>query len=387
VATDTQRRRLIVTAMKSVGIDVLACFSPTDVLLLSGYWPVMGKSIAFLKCDGTLAVVLPEDEVELAEATSDAHLIPYKPDTLKDLRPLSESLKKPGQELASHIKLDSGAIGTSLSDNSVGVSYQSVNRFRLMIGDFLEEAYPSAELFPADNLLERLRATRTPIEMEQLRVACRRARVGFDTAQKVIQAGMSENEIAAEIEAAFNRSVNGEFERSYGYFFCMSGLNSVKAAGAYARTRNRNLENGDFVMIHANTVGDGAWTDITRTYIVGTPSERQTRMMDAVQEARDAALKAIAPGVKASEVDAAARQILAERGFGSEFLHAVGHGVGFAAADANAMPRLHPKSPDVLEAGMTFNIEPAIYVEGLGGTRHCDVVACTGIGAEVLTSF
>lgn len=104
-------------------------------------------------------------------------------------------------------------------------------------------------------------------------------------------------------------------------------------------------------------------------------------------EARDAALHAAVPGAHASGIDATARDVLTRRGFGAQFLHAVGHGVGFAAADANAMPRLHPQSPDILEAGMTFNIEPAIYFKGEGGLQHCDVVACTESGAEVLTSF
>ena len=69
------------------------------------------------------------------------------------------------------------------------------------------------------------------------------------------------------------------------------------------------------------------------------------------------------------------------------FKHSTGHGVGFAAADPNALPRVHPASPDVLEKGMTFNIEPAIYIEGVGGMRHCDVVACTNVGTNVLTDF
>ncbi len=140
-------------------------------------------------------------------------------------------------------------------------------------------------------------------------------------------------------------------------------------------------------MIHANTTGDGNWTDISRTYVVGSPASKQKRMTDAITEARTAALNAISPGVTAREVDKAAREVLKRHGFGDAFKHATGHGVGFAAADPNALPRIHPLSPDILEAGMTFNIEPAIYIEGDGGMRHCDVVACTDSGAEVLTDF
>jgi Xaa-Pro dipeptidase len=167
----------------------------------------------------------------------------------------------------------------------------------------------------------------------------------------------------------------------------MSGPNSVKAAAAYARTRRRVLQKGDLVMIHANTVGDGYWTDITRTFVVDAHSSSQQRMREAITEARTAALRTVSPGAPAQAIDAAARDVLTRYGFGSRFTHPTGHGVGFAAADPEAIPRIHPKSPDVLEAGMTFNIEPAIYCDGIGGMRHCDVVACTDSGADVLTTF
>ena len=110
-------------------------------------------------------------------------------------------------------------------------------------------------------------------------------------------------------------------------------------------------------------------------------------MYDAIAEARASAIRAVAPGVPTKAIDAAAREVLTRHGFGSEFKHAVGHGVGFAAADPNAIPRMHPESPDTLQPGMTFNIEPAIYFEGDSGMRHCDVIACNETGAEVLTDF
>lgn len=120
---------------------------------------------------------------------------------------------------------------------------------------------------------------------------------------------------------------------------------------------------------------------------MGEPDTRQQQMFDAVSAARQEALSAIRPGVKAADVDAAARDILKTRGFGPHFKHSTGHGVGFSAIDANAKPRLHPKSEDVLEVGMVFNVEPAIYFDGYGGMRHCDMVLVTDSGAEVLTAF
>jgi Xaa-Pro aminopeptidase len=86
-------------------------------------------------------------------------------------------------------------------------------------------------------------------------------------------------------------------------------------------------------------------------------------------------------------VDRAAREVLAGCGLGAAFTHGTGHGVGFAAIDHHARPRLHPASDDVLMEGMTFNLEPAAYLEGRGGVRHCDLVAVHASGTELLTPF
>ena len=147
------------------------------------------------------------------------------------------------------------------------------------------------------------------------------------------------------------------------------------------------MEQGDLVLVHCNACANGYWTDITRTFTIGKADQRKLSMYTAIFEARDAAFKTIAPGRKASEVDRAARHVLEKHGFGAEFKHSTGHGIGFGAISASARPRLHPKSPDVLESGMLFNVEPAIYFEGYGGMRHCDMVAVTDGGFELLTSF
>ncbi|HZK81622.1 MAG TPA: M24 family metallopeptidase [Humisphaera sp.] len=167
----------------------------------------------------------------------------------------------------------------------------------------------------------------------------------------------------------------------------MSGSNSALAAAAYARSRAKRIEPQDLVLVHMNSYADGYWTDVTRTYVIGKPDDRRQQMFDAISAARQAALNAIRPGVKAADIDSAARNVLKARGFGPQFRHSTGHGVGFSAIDANEKPRLHPKSEDALEVGMVFNVEPAIYFEGYGGMRHCDMVAVTDSGAEVLTSF
>jgi Xaa-Pro aminopeptidase len=106
-----------------------------------------------------------------------------------------------------------------------------------------------------------------------------------------------------------------------------------------------------------------------------------------VLEAALAAHETLVPGVSASVVDAAARTVLRAHGLADCFTHSTGHGVGFSAIDGHARPRLHPASEETIQPGMTFNIEPAVYIEGVGGVRHCDMLVMSDTGPQLLTRF
>jgi Xaa-Pro aminopeptidase len=205
----------------------------------------------------------------------------------------------------------------------------------------------------------------------------------------MLRTGLTEVEAAALFRTPLSTHGTGRdnVRRADGFVWCMAGPNAARAHAAFACSSDRPLRQGDFILVHCNSYADGFWTDVTRTYFLGPPTERQRRLYEAVLAARAAALAAIRPGVRGAEVDRAARAVLEEWGHGKEFKHSTGHGVGFAAIDHNARPRLHPVSDDLLRPGMTFNVEPAVYFDGYGGLRHCDVVAVTASGVEVLTPF
>jgi Xaa-Pro aminopeptidase len=203
-----------------------------------------------------------------------------------------------------------------------------------------------------------------------------------------LRGGLTETAVAALFGAPLGETAPElHSERAGGFTFCMSGVNAAQAYAAYQRSRSSVLQPGTLALVHCNSYVDGYWTDITRTFFLGAPDERARAMYATVFDARRAAFEAVRPGVRAAEVDSAAREVIKAHGFGAQFKHATGHGVGFAAIDHNAPPRLHPKSDDVLETGMVFNIEPGIYLEDFGGLRHCDMVAVTADGAELLTPF
>ena len=334
-------------------------------------------------------MVLPEDEVDLAGRTSGASFIPYQPSTLAALTSPIEALANPLRLLLTKLGLGKAAIRIEVDEGIQPFSYASCVHFHSSLADLLQQLAPEAHYESCDSALEQMEGGKTAKELEAMRRASDIAAAGFEHAAEAIQVGRREAEVAAAVQSAFQASTQAqEVERSYGFFFCMSGPNSATASAAYARTRQREIEAGDLVMIHANTCADGYWTDITRTYIAGVaPSDRQTAIRSAIFEARKAALGAIRPGVPACDVDRAARDVMRAHGFGDAFKHSTGHGVGFAAANVNALPRIHPHSPDVLEEGMTFNVEPAAYFDGYGGMRHCDVVAVTSESARVFTEF
>jgi Xaa-Pro aminopeptidase len=388
MAVDDERNVAIVSALGNSHLHGLVCCDPTSVLLLTGYWPVLGTSVAIFAGDGSVAVIVPEDEVEIAGGSTAARIIPYKPSQMKRLECPIQALSKPiGLALASR-SLSGKTLGVELRQTMQPASYASAANFHTSLVDLLDGLCLSLKLISCHPILEPLKATKTKKEISLMQRAEDVAADGFIEAHRCITAGMRETEVAAAAQSAFDTSLKAEgLERSYGFFYCMSGPNSAKAAAAYARTRQRIIERGDLVMIHANTCADGYWTDITRTYTAGEPTERQNTIRSAITEARAKALNAIRPGVAASAVDRAARSVMTKHGFGDAFKHATGHGVGFAAVNATGLPRIHPESPDMLEEGMTFNIEPAAYFDGYGGMRHCDVVAVDSDGATVLTDY
>lgn len=369
--------------------DLIICGLPKNVLLLSGYWPVIGTSVAISFADGPVALLVPEDEEELAQGGWADEVRTFKPATLDQITTPEKAIREPLRELIGRSARPTLRIGFETGGAFEPASYAAMHSYAGTMQELLCETFPGATLIPAGQVLADLRERQTEFEIQQLRVACEIAATAFSQGSAQIRMGESELETAAHFRLPLSTSLAalGQRNRADGFAWCMSGSNSALAAAAYARSRSKRIEPKDLLLIHINSYADGYWTDVTRTYVIGKPDDRQQRMFDAISAARQAALNAIRPGAKAADVDKAARDVLKTRGFGPQFKHSTGHGVGFSAIDADAQPRLHPKSNDTLQAGMVFNVEPAIYFAGYGGMRHCDMVAVTDSGAEVLTPF
>jgi len=378
---DAERVARVRNALEAARLDALVCAMPAHVRMLSGYWPVTGASIALFTREGAVALVVPEDECEFARQGWADPIVTYSPASLGNLRGLGDILPEPLQTVCRAAGLtENSSIGIESGAEFDPSTYAS----NLNWGGLLESLLPQLKKTDATPLMVDLKAVLTGPELDGLRRACSIAACAFRDVNSAVQPGAREYEAAALLRSRLNRGlIDGR--RSGGFAWCMSGPNAALAYRAYQLTGDREFEAGDHVLLHCNSYYAGMWTDVTRTVSLDRSKNEDIRA--AISDARSAAISAVRPGVEAREVDHAAREVLEHRGFGKQFRHATGHGVGFAAINHNAKPRIHPLSHDLLESGMVFNIEPAVYIEGVCGMRHCDMVAVTPGGAELLTRF
>jgi Xaa-Pro dipeptidase len=367
-------------------IDLLVCALPANVLMLSGYWPAVGTGVAVAFAAGRISLLIPEDEEDLAQTGWADDIHTFRPGSLQTVETCAVAIREPLKQL---VNAASGRIGFESAETSEPGSYAAIHLYQGSMPALLAECFPKAAIIPGDDVLGELRARKSSLEIQRLRTACEIAGEAFSKGAASVVPGATEVEVAEAFRAPLSAGIvsHPDVQRSDGYAWCMSGANSALAAAAYARSRAKKIESGDLVLIHCNSYADGYWTDVTRTFCASEPDGRQRNLFDAVFQARQAALDTVGPGVSAAAVDNAAREILRERGFGPAFKHSTGHGVGFGAISADSLPRLHPASADILEPGMVFNMEPAVYFENYGGIRHCDMVAVTSGGYELLTPF
>ena len=371
LSQDRERVRRIQEALSDSLFSALICSLPKHVLMLTGYWPVVGTSIAVVTKDCPTYLIVPQDEEKLARKSHADRILTFQPGSLDKLTTAAEEVRAPLRQVLDEIHLPAGAIGSDIGGHVEPASYAATHFYGSSVQRLVRELAPDCHLHNAEELLAKLRSSLTPAEIERVQLACSLAAEAFRAGASELRAGITEMQAADAFHSALNTipSSSEDIERKQAFFYCMSGANSALADAAYARSRERVLRPGDLVMIHCNSAVDGFWTDITRTYIAGSPDRKQEEIYAAIFEARAAALSIIQPGKPAADVDRAARDVLTKRGLGKQFTHQTGHGVGFDAISHTARPRLHPKSPDVLEADMVFNIEPAVYIDGFGGLR------------------
>lgn len=240
----------------------------------------------------------------------------------------------------------------------------------------LKKSVDGAELVAVRDVVEKHRMTKTPDEIDAVVLAQRIAEKVFDDILGLLHEGISERDVALEIDYRFRK---GGGERSAFDTIVAFGENSSKP---HAKPSERRLKYGDIVLFDMGTVIDGYASDMTRTVVFGEPDNTLRLVYRTVLEAQNAAIEAIMAGKICSDIDHVARNIIVGMGYGEQFIHTLGHGVGL---DIHESPRFSSRDTTVLEPGMIMTVEPGIYLPGWGGVRIEDMVAVTGSGCENLT--
>jgi Xaa-Pro aminopeptidase len=231
---------------------------------------------------------------------------------------------------------------------------------------------------PTTDLVERLRASKEPREVDSIRLAGVIATSALERTLGELRAGLTENEVAGMLEQNLRNA------GSDGFPFSTIVASGERSALPHARAGSRPIAPGDFVLLDFGAVYEGYCADVTRTVVVGRASERQRDVYEAVKEANERARSLIAPGMTGQQADAIARNALTARGFGEAFGHGLGHGLGIEVHEA---PRLSRVAEGHLPEGAVVTIEPGVYLPGWGGVRIEDDVHLVNGGAVLLTEF
>ncbi|MDW7740185.1 MAG: Xaa-Pro peptidase family protein [Bacillota bacterium] len=232
------------------------------------------------------------------------------------------------------------------------------------------------ELVAVETSAEELRMVKDEKELELLSRAAELLDRAFGYLLEIIRPGMTEQELALELEIYLLKS--GAEKRAFNYIVA----SGIRGAMPHGTASSKVMQDGELVTIDFGAVFDGYATDMTRTVSLGEPDEKQREVYDIVYRAQKNAAEAIRPGLKGFEIDTVARDIITEAGYGEQFGHGLGHGVGL---ETHEQPVLNPKSKTILKAGMVVTVEPGIYIPGWGGVRIEDMVVVTKEGMSVLT--
>ncbi|MGE2734364.1 M24 family metallopeptidase [Mycolicibacterium vaccae] len=247
-------------------------------------------------------------------------------------------------------------------------------------GRLTDAAGPDCELVRAAGLVERLREVKDAEEIALLRRACAAADAALTDLidQGGLRAGRTEKQVRNQLEALMleHGADGASFET-----IVATGANS---AVPHHRPTDAVLAEGDFVKIDFGALVAGYHSDMTRTFVLAPIADWQRDVYRLVAEAQRAGREALAPGVELKDVDAAARQVIAAAGFGENFAHGLGHGVGLQIHEA---PGIGSAAAGTLLAGSAVTVEPGVYLPDRGGVRIEDTLVVAEDAPELLTGF
>jgi len=266
-----------------------------------------------------------------------------------------------------------GDLATRLAGQTIGIEAHVLT---VASNEQLREG--GVETISRTGIVERLRASKEPEELEAMRAAAAISDRVFAALAEEKFTGRTELELAWRVRELFHE--HGSSELSFDTIVAAA----ENGASPHADVRDVQIPANTLVTVDAGCRIDGYASDCTRTFATGDLPDELARAYDVCLEGQLAGLAAYAPGVSGRDADAAARDVIAAAGWGEQFGHGLGHGIGLEVHEA---PTVRAESTDTLEAGNVVSCEPGIYLPGLGGVRIEDMVLVTDSGSERLTQL
>jgi len=337
--------------LTSLGHDALLVTTPSNITYLTGFTGSNGYVVA--KADGSATIVTDSryEERIVDELRSDTGL---------------------------SFQIAEGSGRTVLDELIPAMANLAVEADHLSWSDAhdISTLLGSERVRPSSDVVESLRELKDDEELSLMRRAASIADSAFDAVLSNLRPGRSERDIAW----AFAESVRSAGGDGVAYdTIVASGPNGSRPHHA---TGDRTLASGDLVIVDAGAIVGGYRSDMTRSFVLGTPTPRQQEMLDAVRVAQQVGVATVSPGVPACDIDAACRESLAAAGLAEWFTHGTGHGVGL---DIHEAPSVRRTATATLAPGHVITVEPGVYLPGEGGVRWEDTVVVTSTGSETLT--
>ena len=317
-------------------------------------------TVAFFRRNGAPVFVLPElEEGKLAKHTHNVYVCAYGEDPSIWPEAFREAARAGG-----------------LDGQRIGIESGSMRVLELRM---LQEAMPGSTYPDGHEAIAAMRMCKDAHEIEQMRRAVRVAEDAMRHMLSAIEPGVTEQEAASILTARLlDAGCAPELPFPPIVAFGPSSANPHAVPG------NRALRPGDLMLCDWGANVEGYFSDMTRMFAYGDPGNEVRHIVEVVEHARHAAEQTAGPGVSASDVDSTARAVIEKAGFGERFVHRTGHGVGLEIHEA---PYIRDGNPMLLRPGMTFTIEPGIYLTGVTGARIEDIVAVTEDGVDTLTTL
>ena len=350
------------TSIRTANLDALALNTGSSLVYLTGlHFHLMERpTVAFFTADAAPALVLPELEMQKVKN------LPFEVTTF----PYGEDPATWDQ-----VFLEAG-MSMKLQGKRIGIEPLHM---RILEFQKVKVVAGAVECPDATQVVGRLRVCKEADELASMRAAVKVAQAALEATIPSIKVGVTEKEIAAELVVNLLR-LGSQSDMPFDPIVS-SGPNS---ANPHSVPSDRKLRSGDLLVVDWGAAVDGYISDLTRTLAVGKVDEEYRKIHRVVLEANAAGRAAVQPGIACGQVDGAARAVIEKAGYGQYFTHRTGHGIGM---EPHEDPYIRSGNMQLLEPGMTFTIEPGIYLPGRNGVRIEDNMVITRNGAECLSDM